>query len=186
MNINRAVAGNNAHTLFLCWQTALSPVVLYRQLLCLYLGSNLKHSHKSETALVPKLSPLHSAACKVNPSIPLPQSALSSPFFFFFFLSRWGRWAISNRELFWKFINSYSQATPPSLCSLLRGPFPSSSPSGLLERRALSWPCVEKMAEFIPCCVGDNTPKRDTSRLRLQVEDSFLAFSLSPRLQCWH
>lgn len=59
-------------------------------------------------------------------------------------------------------------------------------PQRLLERRALSWPCGEKMVEFIPRCVSDNTPEHDTSHLRLQAADTFQAFSLSPRLQWRH
>lgn len=120
---------------------------------------------------------------KGNPSIPLPQSTL------FLLLSfTMGPPSHFQQRTILKVYQQLLVNPFLLLCALFSGvPFPSSSPPrGLLERRALSWPCGEKMAEFIPCCVGDNTPERDTSRLRLQVEDSFLAFSLSPRLQCRH
>lgn len=127
---------------------------------------------------------------KGNPSIPLPQSALFFflPSYFFFCLSfTTGPLSHFQQRTILKVYQQLLVNPFLLLCAPFSGvPFLLPPPRGLLERRALSWPCGEKMAEFIPCCVGDNTPERDTSRLRLQAEDSFLAFSLSPRLQCWH
>ena len=146
----------------------------------------MKHSPKSETALVPKLSPF-TQLLLIKQKETLQTRSLS-PLFFFFFPFTMGPLSHFQQRTILKVYQQLLVNPFLRLCALFSGvPFPSSSPPrGPLERRALSWPCGEKMAEFIPCCVGDNTPERDTSRLRLQVEDSFLAFCLSPRLQCRH
>lgn len=153
--------------------------------------NNLKHCPRSETALVPKLSPftqllLIKQRKPFNPS-PSLQKALFSSFFLLVFLSRWGPLSHFQQRTILKVYQQLLVNPLLLLCALFSGfSFLLPPPRGPLERRALSWPCGEKMAEFIPCCVGDNTPECDTSRLRLQAEDSFLAFSLSPRLQCRH
>lgn len=191
--IQNAAACKNEQALCLCRQTVLNLVVLYRLSLWWYrFEKELKHSPKSETALVPKLSPftqllLIKQRKPFNPS-PSVCSFFFLPSYFFFCLSfTTGPLSHFQQRTILKVYQQLLVNPFLLLCAPFSGvPFLLPPPRGLLERRALSWPCGEKMAEFIPCCVGDNTPERDTSRLRLQAEDSFLAFSLSPRLQCWH
>lgn len=61
---------------------------------------------------------------------------------------------------------------PFPFSTLLQCPYPPSlPPQGVLERSTLSWPRGEKMAEFIPRCVADNTPMCRTSRYRLHTAD---------------
>lgn len=153
--------------------------------------NNLKHSPESETALVPKLSPFTQLLLikQRKPFNPSPSVRSFFPSLLLFLLLSFTRGPLSHFQQR-TILKVYQQLLVNPfllLCALFSGvPLLLPPPRGLLERRALSWPCGEKMAEFIPCCVGDNTPERDTSRLRLQAEDSFLAFSLSPRLQCRH
>lgn len=148
----------------------------------------MKHSPKSETALVPKLSPF-TQLLLIKQRKPFNPSPTVCSFFFLLFLLSFTMGPLSHFQQR-TILKVYQQllVNPFLLLCVLFSGVPLLLPPlrGLLERRALSWPCGEKMAEFIPCCVGDNTPECDTSRLRLQAEDSFLAFSLSPRLQCRH
>lgn len=61
---------------------------------------------------------------------------------------------------------------PFPFSTLLRCPYPPSlPPQGVLERSTLPWPRGEKMAEFIPRCVADNTPMCRTTRYRLHAAD---------------
>lgn len=156
---------------------------------CIDFKNNLKHSPKSETALASKL-PAFTQLLLIKQRKPFNPSPPVCSFFFLLFLRlsfTMGPLSHFQQRTILKVYQQLLVNPFLLLCALFSGvPFLLPPPRGLLERRALSWPCGEKMAEFIPCCVGDNTPERDTSRLRLQAEDSFLAFSLSPRLQCWH
>lgn len=151
--------------------------------------NNLKRSPKSEKALVPKLSPF-TQLLLIRQRKPFSPSHSVCSFFFLPFLRlsfMMGPLSHFQQRTILKVYQQLLVNPFLLLCARFSGvPFLLPPPRGLLERRALSWPCGEKMAEFIPCCVGDNTPEHDTSRLRLQAADSFLAFSLSPLLQCRH
>lgn len=126
----------------------------------------------------------------LNFNCPLSLSPCHPPPFFFFFLFVFDKQRTSEpvpTENHSKSLSTASsQSVTPPLFSppWVPHPFPlNSRPS---ERRALSWPRGGKMAEFIPCCVSDNTPGRETSCLRLQAEDSYPALSLSPPHQWRH
>lgn len=87
----------------------------------------------SEKALVPKLPPFTQLLLirrrePFNPSLSVCSlflSTISSSFF-----HDGGRWAIPTENYSESLSTAPSQSVPPSLCLLLRGPFPSSSPSG--------------------------------------------------------
>lgn len=179
-------ACKNAQALCLCRQTVSSPVILCRPLLRSY--RFWKETVKKHLFLNCCLSLSCFWLGRGNPSISLSLSLL--PFSsnrFFFFLSWWRPLSHFQQRTILKVYQQLLVNPFLLLCACFSGvPFVLPPPQGLLKRSALSWPCGEKMAEFIPCCGGDNTRKHDTSRLRLQAVDSFLAFSLSPLLQCRH
>lgn len=124
-----ASACKNAQALCLCRQTVSSPVILCGPLLRSY--RFWKETVKQHLFPNCRLSFSCFWLGDRNPSIPLPLSAL---FFFqpFLLLS----FVMAAAEPFpaenysESLSTAPSQSVPPSLCLLLRGPFPSSSPSG--------------------------------------------------------
>lgn len=94
---------------------------------------NLKRSPKSETALVPKLSPF-TQLLLIKQRKPFSSSPSACSFFLLTFSSSFFHGGAAEPFPTENYSQSLStapsQSVPPSLCSLLRALFPSSSPSG--------------------------------------------------------
>lgn len=139
--IQNAAACKNAQTLCLCRQTVLNPVVLYRPLLMgrIDFENNLKHSPESEKALVPKLSPF-TQLLLIRQRKPFSRSHSVCSFFLLAVSSSFfhdGAAQPFPTENYSESLSTApSQSVPPSLCSLLRGPSPSSSPSGAARKES--------------------------------------------------
>lgn len=166
----------------LCLQTVLSPVILHRLFLWWFRLSKIIRNAAQR---------INCCCCPTKCSLSLNCYWLcrQDPVFSYlacfsiFFPSWWEPLSHLQQQTTLRYQQLLVKPFPFS--TLLQCPYPPSvPPQGVLERSTLWWPRGEKMAEFIPRCVADNTPMCRTSRYRLHTAD--FPPGVSPHLQHRH